>query len=94
MDFFGVVAMLWLFSAAAAALVGRFRGRGGDAMTLGVLLGPVGLLLTLFWIGRNVRRPAGRGPCHPRCPAPAATGGRAPDGNGPGSLSPADLPHG
>jgi hypothetical protein len=57
MDFFGVVAMLWLFSAAAAALVGRLRGRGGDAMTLGVLLGPVGLLLMLFWIGRNDGEP-------------------------------------
>ena len=57
MDFFSVVAMLWLVSAAAAALVGRLRGRGGDAMTLGVLLGPIGLLLTLFWIGRDVGAP-------------------------------------
>jgi hypothetical protein len=56
MDFFGVVAIVWLCCAAAATLAGRFRGRAGEAMTLGVFLGPAGLLLTLLWIGRTAGR--------------------------------------
>jgi hypothetical protein len=52
MDFFGVVAMVWLACAAGAALVGRFFSRSGEAMTLGVLFGPVGLILTLLLVGR------------------------------------------
>ncbi len=54
MDFFGVVAMVWLLSAGSAVLVGRFRGRASDAMTLGVLFGPLGLALTILLIGRMV----------------------------------------
>ncbi len=56
MDFFGVVAMVWLASAAGAALVGRFYSRSGEAMTLGVFFGPVGLLMTLLLVGRAIDR--------------------------------------
>ena len=48
MDFFGVIAALWLASAGLATVVGYCRGRTGDALTLGSLLGPIGLLLTFL----------------------------------------------
>ncbi len=56
MDIFGVVAMVWLGCAAGAALVGRLYSRSGEAMTLGVLLGPVGLALTFLLAGREIGR--------------------------------------
>jgi hypothetical protein len=50
MDFFGVIAVVWLFSAGFATVVGYCRGRTGDALTLGSLLGPIGLLLTFLFL--------------------------------------------
>ena len=53
MDFFGVIAAVWLLSAALATAVGYCRGRTGDALTLGSLLGPIGLLLTFLLLHPN-----------------------------------------
>ena len=48
MDFYVVIAAIWLVSVGLATAVGYSRGRTGDALTLGSLLGPVGLLLTFL----------------------------------------------
>ena len=48
MDFFPVIATLWLASVGLATVVGYCRGRTGDALTLASLLGPIGLLLTFL----------------------------------------------
>ena len=53
MDSFGAIAIVWLLSAATATLIGYLRGREGDAMTLGVLLGPLGLAVVVVALGRN-----------------------------------------
>ena len=50
MDRFAAFALVWLACAVLASLIGMLRGRGGDAMTLGVLLGPLGVVLTLMFI--------------------------------------------
>ena len=52
MDSFGAIAIVWLLSAATATLIGYLRGREGDAMTLGVLLGPLGLAVVVVRSGR------------------------------------------
>jgi hypothetical protein len=84
MDIYVVVAIVWLLSAGLAGGLGYLGGRGGDAMTLGALLGPVGLLLTLLlWtpIGRRragilawAKAPAAppRGDAGPSGPLPRA----------------------
>jgi hypothetical protein len=56
MDIFGLVAMVWLVSTVLASGLGFLRGRGDEGMTLGVLLGPVGVLLTLVLVARIGRR--------------------------------------
>ena len=48
MDFFGVVVATWLVSISLATVVGYCRGRTGDALTLGSLLGPIGVLLAFL----------------------------------------------
>ena len=48
MDCFGAIALLWLATAVIATFLGFLRGRTSDAVTLGVLLGPVGLVLVMF----------------------------------------------
>jgi hypothetical protein len=53
------VALLWLVSVLLATFVGYLRDRSGDALTLGVLLGPVGLALTLLVLGRHRHRQEG-----------------------------------
>ena len=58
MDFFAVIAILWLVSAALAMVVGYYRGRTGDALTLGSLLGPVGFLLTFMLNAHPTLQPA------------------------------------
>jgi hypothetical protein len=50
MDSFTVIALVWLCSAGGTTLVGHLRGRPAGAMTLGVLFGPVGILLALALI--------------------------------------------
>ena len=56
MDSIGIVALLWLASAAIAIFLGFLRGRAGDAVTLGGLLGPVGLVLVMFLSGPGGRQ--------------------------------------
>ena len=53
MDPFGAIAIVWLLSAAMATLIGYVRGRESDAITLGVLLGPLGLVFVALALGRN-----------------------------------------
>ena len=53
------------------ALVGRFYSRSGEAMTLGVLFGPVGLVMTFLLVGRAVGR-QGRWSCRYVIPAAAS----------------------
>ena len=48
MDCFVAIALLWLASTVTATFLGSLRGRASDAITLGVLLGPVGLVLVMF----------------------------------------------
>ena len=55
MDFLGVLTIVWLASTGLAAIVGYFRGCGDQAMTLGVLFGPIGLLLTLILLAQRDR---------------------------------------
>ena len=52
MDAFGVISLAWLASAVLATFVGYLHGRSGDGMSLGVLLGPLGLVLTIVLAGR------------------------------------------
>ena len=47
MNSFDAVVFLWLASAVLATAIGCFRGRAADAMNLGILLGPIGVLLVL-----------------------------------------------
>jgi hypothetical protein len=56
MDGFAAVALVWLTSVVIATIVGSLRGRSGDAMTLGVLLGPLGLLLALMVFAHTQRQ--------------------------------------
>jgi hypothetical protein len=55
MDFLDVLTIVWIASTGFAAIVGYFRGCGDQAMTLGVLFGPIGLLLTLILLARHGR---------------------------------------
>ncbi|MGA2067462.1 MAG: hypothetical protein ABSG86_21000 [Thermoguttaceae bacterium] len=50
MDIFVVIAVVWLASAGLAGALGCLAGRGGDAVTLGTLLGPVGIVLTAMFL--------------------------------------------
>jgi hypothetical protein len=59
MDIFVVIAMVWLVSAGLAGGLGYLGGRGGDGMTLGALLGPVGFVLTLLFLTPIGRHKAG-----------------------------------
>jgi len=59
MDILGVLTIVWLASTGLAAIVGYFRGCGDQSMTLGVLFGPIGLLLTLILLAQRDR--AGQG---------------------------------
>ena len=59
MDFLDVLTIVWLASTGLAASIGYFRGCGDQAMTLGVLFGPIGLLLTLILLAQ--RSSAGQG---------------------------------
>jgi hypothetical protein len=52
MDSFSGLALVWLVSAVIAAAFGYCCGRANDALTLGVLLGPIGLLLVILWMPR------------------------------------------
>jgi hypothetical protein len=45
MDAFDSVIFLWFASAMIVTAIGYFRGQAADAMTLGVLLGPVALVV-------------------------------------------------
>jgi multisubunit Na+/H+ antiporter MnhB subunit len=56
MDSFTVLALVWLLSAAGTTIVGHVRGRPTGAMTLGILFGPVGILLALVFIPRPLRQ--------------------------------------
>jgi hypothetical protein len=50
---FAVVITIWLVSAALLTVVGFRRGRAGDAATLGILLGPIGLVLAVVLLRRK-----------------------------------------
>jgi hypothetical protein len=52
MDRFVVIAFVWLASTAGATFLGYLRGRSNEALTLGVLLGPVGLMFSLVLLNR------------------------------------------
>jgi multisubunit Na+/H+ antiporter MnhB subunit len=56
MDSFTLVTLLWLLSAGGTTLVGHLRGRPTGALTLGILFGPVGILLALVLIPKPVRQ--------------------------------------
>lgn len=47
MDIFGSIGFVWLLSAILTLAVGWWHGRANDALTLGVLLGPLGLVLAI-----------------------------------------------
>jgi hypothetical protein len=51
MDRFAIFALTWLACAVISTLIGMVRGRSADALTLGVLLGPLGVVLTIAFIG-------------------------------------------
>ena len=53
MDTFGGLGFAWLVSTLLTLAVGCYYGRANDALTLGVLLGPVGLLLAIRWLPRH-----------------------------------------
>jgi len=52
--FYGVV-FLWLASAMLVTAIGYFRGQAADAMTAGVLLGPIALVVTAVVFVRDRR---------------------------------------
>jgi hypothetical protein len=53
MDSFAAFVVFWFASTLATLVVGLLHGRANDALTLGVLLGPVGLLLAIRWLPRR-----------------------------------------
>jgi hypothetical protein len=59
MDIFAVIAIVWLASAGLASSVGCLRGCADKALTLGILLGPAGFLLTLLLVTRSGRHRQG-----------------------------------
>ncbi len=59
MDFFVVVAIVWLASTAVAGGLGYFGGRVGDSATLGALLGPLGIALAIMLLALDRRARSG-----------------------------------
>jgi len=55
----------WLFFALLGAVLGRERGRVNEGLLLGLLLGPIGILITLLLPARAVR---GRNQGVKKCP--------------------------
>ena len=53
MDGFDGVIFLWFASAMLVTVIGYFRGQAADAMTLGVLLGPIALGVTVVLVVRG-----------------------------------------
>jgi hypothetical protein len=54
-DGFYCVVFLWLASTVLVTAIGYFRGQAADAMTAGVLLGPIALVVTAVVIVRGRR---------------------------------------
>jgi hypothetical protein len=48
MDSFDAIVFVWLASAAVVTVIGYLRGRTEDAMTLGIFLGPLGVVLAFL----------------------------------------------
>lgn len=55
MDGFDSVIFLWFASVMLVTAIGYFRGQAADAMTLGVLLGPIALVVTVVLVVRARR---------------------------------------
>jgi len=53
MDGFSSVIFLWIASALLVTTIGYFRGQADDALTLGVLLGPIALGVMVVAIMRG-----------------------------------------
>jgi formate hydrogenlyase subunit 3/multisubunit Na+/H+ antiporter MnhD subunit len=53
MDGFDSIIFLWFASAMLVTVIGYFRGQAADAMTLGILLGPIALMVTVVVVVRG-----------------------------------------
>ncbi len=55
MDGFDSVIFVWFASAMLVTAIGYFRGQAADAMTVGVLLGPIAVVMTVVLVVRGRR---------------------------------------
>jgi hypothetical protein len=53
MSGFDGVIFLWFASAMLVTAIGYFRGQAADAMTMGVFLGPIALVVTVVLVARG-----------------------------------------
>jgi hypothetical protein len=53
MDSFDAIVFVWAASAIVVTVIGYLRGRTEDAMTLGIFLGPLGVILAILLLRDN-----------------------------------------
>lgn len=50
-----LLVLLWILFGIAGAVIGKEKDAGGSGFCLGILLGPIGLLIAIFMRGNRIR---------------------------------------